>query len=413
MDCQVDQTEARPRSTRVDDKVAKAKQMIETTEKLHKMKDLMNDMLKGVQHDRSIHGRTQKMQIRLSLETIDQITPVTAQNADAIAPIRNLKYACSRQARKEKQKAKMLQDISNSVGRPSQRQQGSLAFQKLEEVVRRDRKLNPIRVQSKKKSFSKRFSTPNHYPNLPVPQNIGMYTPLEAHKILSKMRGITRSNAIKKMIHEKLIPIRKAAVYKMLKKLPDEIKMWWGDFGRNHILDDRAIDLHLQTLDENVGMTDTPDTVKQILLNAKKAKLEKAGEVAIDVNVSKKTVMRTVAMLATDARTTISQSVLLKTNRRHIADHSLNNAVTYLMVVATTHFIIGKECPTSIRDKMTEGAIMLLNLVSRANGGIPVCPISPQYIFSTDDTVEYVYEGKGTNSCSSASFHNNNRTIRR
>lgn len=103
-------------------------------------------------------------------------------------------------------------------------------------------------------------------------------------------------------------------------------------------------------------------------------------------------------MMAIDKCTTIGQSVLLKTNRRHIADHSLNNAVTYLIVVASTHFIIGHECPTSIRDKMSEGAIMLLDLVSKANGGVPVCPIPPQYILSTDDTVEYVYEGKGTNS---------------
>ena len=36
----------------------------------------------------------------------------------------------------------------------------------------------------------------------------------------------------------------------------------------------------------------------------------------------------------------------------------------------------------------------LMDLVSKANGNIPVCPILPQYVFSTDDTVQYVFEGK-------------------
>jgi hypothetical protein len=85
----------------------------------------------------------------LSVEAIEQITPTVASNADAIAPVRNLKYACSHQARKEKLKAKMLQDISNSVGRGARTNKlKSLALQKLEKVVSQDRKLNPIRLEA-------------------------------------------------------------------------------------------------------------------------------------------------------------------------------------------------------------------------------------------------------------------------
>jgi hypothetical protein len=60
-----------------------------------------------------------------------------------------------------------------------------------------------------------------------------------------------------------------------------------------------------------VGMTDTPNTMRDLLVSTKKAKLlAKAGQVAVGVNVSEKTVMQTVAMLAMDRRTTILQSVL-------------------------------------------------------------------------------------------------------
>jgi hypothetical protein len=159
MDCQVDKAEARPRSTRIDEKVASAKEMIETTEILKGMKDVMNDMLARVQQDRSSHGRTQRKQIRLSLDAIDKMAPTVAKNADSIAPVRNLKYACSREARKEKQKAKMLQDISNSVGRGQQKKNELSSVQKLEKLVYRDRKLNPIRLQSKRKCHTNGHSS--------------------------------------------------------------------------------------------------------------------------------------------------------------------------------------------------------------------------------------------------------------
>jgi hypothetical protein len=58
-----DKTVARPRATQVDENVAMAKQMIQTTEKLKKVKDVMSEMLEGIQHDRSSHNHTQKVQI--------------------------------------------------------------------------------------------------------------------------------------------------------------------------------------------------------------------------------------------------------------------------------------------------------------------------------------------------------------
>jgi hypothetical protein len=80
--------------------------MIEAVDKLKKVKDVMNELLDGL--NPSSHGRTLKKQIRLSLDAINQITPGMAQNADAIVPISNVLYACRRQARKEKQETKML-----------------------------------------------------------------------------------------------------------------------------------------------------------------------------------------------------------------------------------------------------------------------------------------------------------------
>lgn len=105
------------------------------------------------------------------------------------------------------------------------------------------------------------------------------------------------------------------------------------------------------------------------------------------------TLKNSMARLACNTEVTVSCKVVAKTNRRHIADHSLNNAVTFVMIIAANHYIIGKECPLDRWNKMSEGAKLLLDLVSEANDGLPVCPIKPQYCFSTDDTVQYVFEG--------------------
>jgi hypothetical protein len=105
--------------------------------------------------------------------------------------------------------------------------------------------MNPIRLVLSKKKRQSNGHSKISYPDLPAPENVGMYTPLKAHSILSNMEGKAHSEAIKKMISGRMIPVCKSQVYNMLKKPSDEIKMWWGDFGRNHMLDDKAIDSHL------------------------------------------------------------------------------------------------------------------------------------------------------------------------
>ena len=111
--------------------------------------------------------------------------------------------------------------------------------------------------------------------------------------------------------------------------------------------------------------------------------------------MSESMVTTTIAHLASVNSTTLTANAMLKTNHQYIAEQSLNNAVTFLATVATMHYIIGVECPKEIHESMLEGAKMLIDLVEEANGGVPVCPIKSQYVTSTDDTVEYVYEGKG------------------
>ena len=42
------------------------------------------------------------------------------------------------------------------------------------------------------------------------------------------------------------------------------------------------------------------------------------------------------------------------------------------------------------------GVKMLYKLIRNAYNNLPIIPVKPQYIFSTDDTVVYAFEGLGT-----------------
>jgi hypothetical protein len=52
----------------------------------------------------------------------------------------------------------------------------------------------------------------------------------------------------------------------------------------------------------------------------------------------------------------------------------MRNAITFLMIVAANHYIVGMECPPECRMRMSPGAKLLMDLVSKANGNILVCP---------------------------------------
>jgi hypothetical protein len=44
----------------------------------------------------------------------------------------------------------------------------------------------------------------------------------------------------------------------------------------------------------------------------------------------------------------------------------------------------------------TSGAQKLFKMVEKAHGNVLTFPIKPQYNLSTDNTVNYIFEGKGT-----------------
>ena len=72
--------------------------------------------------------------------------------------------------------------------------------------------------------------------------------------------------------------------------------------------------------------------------------------------------------------------------------------MTFLVVVASTHFILDNEENDKIRKDTEDVPVvikMLYDMASKAHGNLPVIPIKTPYIYSSADTIIYVFEGKG------------------
>jgi hypothetical protein len=176
---------------------------------------------------------------------------------------------------------------------------------------------------------------------------------VEVYGILTGMKGSTRAAAIAEMIEQKMVPCKERALYNLLKKDVSAINEGWGQIGRPGILDDNEMTERVVThLDSNVGMSQGRAAIQQMLLASKAKKMKETSLVPLNISVSEKTVTNYMSALALHPEVTVSKNVLDKTNQRHIADHSLNNAITFLMIVAANHYILGMECPPHIKTRL-------------------------------------------------------------
>ena len=71
--------------------------------------------------------------------------------------------------------------------------------------------------------------------------------------------------------------------------------------------------------------------------------------------------------------------------------------MSLLLVITGTHYVPSEhhhpEISTDINySKTTKGVKLMYDLVSKYYNNLPIMPVKPQYIMSTDDTVVYTFE---------------------
>ena len=122
-----------------------------------------------------------------------------------------------------------------------------------------------------------------------------------------------------------------------------------------------------------------------------------------DMNPGKGTLINYQYVITDSVGVSITTSIVPKTRTRYTAENSLISAMTLVCVVTATHYDVSTNVQIEHEHVMNkvplealDGVKLFYRLVGKAYGNdIPIIPVRPEMILSTDDTVQYIFEGKG------------------
>ena len=89
----------------------------------------------------------------------------------------------------------------------------------------------------------------------------------------------------------------------------------------------------------------------------------------------------------------LKQSAIAKTNTWFAAEHSIRGAISNVILITITHFIEMDEEDIDMRRELKEvpsKTRMLYDLITDSWNGVPIVPIIPELIISTDDSTVFM-----------------------
>ena len=266
-------------------------------------------------------------------------------------------------------------------------------------------RLIPV-TRSKKISKHPMASLPTIFSNAPPPVNSFEYQPKEMLSILTPLPdgSSTRSNLIKHFVNEKLIPIKKAQVYSLIqkRKAGDIIKDAWDKRGRMKLLPEELINQIKSNLNKHSGLTIGAKEITNLIQKTQQQIVVRQGRVPItkyDIQPSKQALVNIMSSITSSNGGSIRTSATTKTTTRYRAENSLISATVSVCVVAVIRYNMCTDIQLDIeRDvKDASNSVNLLYKMGCAAYGndMPIFPVRPELILSTDDTAQYIFEGKG------------------
>ena len=153
-------------------------------------------------------------------------------------------------------------------------------------------------------------------------------------------------------------------------------------------------------LNSENGRTIGNDKLSEIIQTTQENRIQKSGCIPLTSlkHPSQTTLNNSKAVISSQSSISITTSAIQKTNNRFTAENSLISSMSFILVIASTHYMTTYDEQQETRQDMKDAPIdvkMLYSMVSTAYNDIPIFPIKPQYILSTDDSVVYTYQGKG------------------
>ncbi|KAL7498904.1 hypothetical protein ACHAWT_008594 [Skeletonema menzelii] len=281
-------------------------------------------------------------------------------------------------------------------------------------------KRNTPVVSPAKKSPPKRTRTNKHKTQsglsdlLPRPQYGAVYTLGEAVNYASKLLGDDRaksntgkppskSKVFNAMVDEKYFQqSNRSTFFRHLEKLQtgDEIPLdlQLSSGGRPPIMTPEEVNAVVdEQLSKISGHSFNKDDIAKAIADAEKEKKLKQGFVPKEREIGRTTIDNYRVQFASHPNVSLTQNAVIKSSNRATAESSIRAVLSLLAVIASGHFVpIDEECPDikrQLRDA-DDKCRLLYDMVEEALGGVAVFPVKPEYIFSTDDTTCYIFEGK-------------------
>eukprot|EP00978_Attheya_sp_CCMP212_P009020 scaffold21226_cov44-Attheya_sp.AAC.4 len=237
-------------------------------------------------------------------------------------------------------------------------------------------------------------------PSVPEPEDGGQYySRKEVVNILSPLSPKSRSKLIDKWVLEKCIPVSRISVYRMMKQHKEgtfNSERVWGKTGRPAVLTKEDLIQLAEDLNKSEGRTIGKEEWTKILTMNMSEKANKKGNLLLAANgYSRQTIKNYLSLLTHVPGLSLTRTAMKKTKSRFTAENSVIGSLSFMLVTAATHFIPGKPDNETkeIMKKASEGSKKMIELTSKAQGDVPLQPVKPQYVYSSDDNVEYVYAG--------------------
>lgn len=385
-------------STRGDNSLESNKSLYQIASRLQNAITLMDKYVLTLKDEKA--SKRAREHVRSGIK--NTLTPLMAHAAQAItvaaqklAPIPAVKVYHERH---EKKRAREMVDENDGRVLPEKRMIDEYLSTMGAQHIASNEKSLPL----KKRKVIQAKKLPTAVSKMPVPKVGNQYSPMEAMAILGSLEcGKIQGKVVQMMVDRRLVPISRAVLYSWFREfsLKKPIPKEWRQEGRPPLMEDNEIKQLALSWEENQGREYQLDDIDQALRDNQKKKAINAGYLPSNIpeSYSPTTLNNYRVEFCSQANISIVGSSIKKSLTRFAAEHSIRGSVLNAAIMAAFHFITVDTEDLEIRNeiKRLDPEIgILYNLASKALGDLPVRPVKPELIFSTDDTTVFIYEGK-------------------
>ena len=366
-----------------------------------RLRDLHDEMLSTLEklEDNTTTKRVKKASLytmkKLYLPFLSMSSDLITTDVKLLAPIGNTPYVHASNERKRNIAAQKNMNISDYRKSTKLRKIEMALASYLPESC-------PPQPTPRKKAMSLR-KLPTTLALVPDPEDGTTYSPKELVTHLGPLSRSTRTNLMNQFIASGRVPVQTpSAVSRVIRnaKKGNKIPECWGA-GRPRHLSLATFDTIVKDSHHMNGKAVLKESFLDYIREEQATATRERGcepITQIDFRPSNKTLNNYYAYLCSIEGMSIKTSTTVKTRTRYVAENSLISSMALVSVVAATHYNITVHSHPDVEKQIKEaskGVRMFYDIIRQVNNNAPVFPVRPELIFSTDDTTDYIFEGKG------------------